>query len=249
MAAIAGPRTPGSENHATTNDFDFAGRPMPDIKQALVTGDRKLSSRVRAIAKALVLDLAPTEPCFSTYFDVSGSEPDIGRYLDGTPECMLEFEPDKRLVSTVSIGVNITASCSRASESLETRGANIAALIDYLEEQNIRVELVVYTNNSNKIHHSLVVKTYDQPLDLDKIAVVLGDVATYRRIFFSLWEHGPEALIYDIATTGYGISCTEPPPDYAFDILFANGNAAVDADDIVEYAKAYLTPTEPDERR
>lgn len=125
-------------------------------------------------------------------WDVAGQFIDIGRYLEGEPECFgtLDEAGQTAAQPVVKIFVNLAASGSVSVESLFARGAVILAAIDVLEATGKRVEVVAAKGSrGNTIHETYVtVKRPDQPVDADRLAFVLAHAGCLRRLFFSVME-------------------------------------------------------------
>jgi len=128
----------------------------------------------------------------SVSYDVSGQWVDIGRYLDGEPECFgnLEATGDTASQPVVKLYVNLAASGAVSVESLFARGAVILAAIDVLEATGRRVEVIAAKGSRGRtIHETYVtIKRADQPVDADRLAFVLAHAACLRRLFFSVME-------------------------------------------------------------
>ena len=125
-------------------------------------------------------------------WDVSGQFIDIGRYLEGEPECFgtLDTTGQTAAQPVVKIFVNLAASGAVSVESLFARGAVILAAIDVLEATGKRVEVVAAKGSrGDTIHETYVtVKRPDQPVDADRLAFVLAHAGCLRRLFFSVME-------------------------------------------------------------
>lgn len=125
-------------------------------------------------------------------WDVAGQFIDIGRYLEGEPECFGTLDDAGQTASqpVVKIFVNLAASGSVSVESLFARGAVILAAIDVLEATGKRVEVVASHGSRGKtlFEAFVTVKRPDQSVDADRLAFVLAHAGCLRRLFFSVME-------------------------------------------------------------
>lgn len=128
------------------------------------------------------------------YHDVTGDFIDIGRYMDGDPESMgnATLGNPRSIFATVNIMVGYVASTT--AEYIERKQRRVLRLVDWLESQNIRCQIVA-TEVSSVMNFSVVVKQFTDPVDLNDLAVVChGDFL--RRVLFLLmeqsktWEYG-----------------------------------------------------------
>lgn len=82
-------------------------------------------------------------PTFQSFYDVSGVDVDVARYLSGEPENMISYEllhtPDSGRV--VALAANLAVGHSVTSEAMISRGQAVVALAYALEMIGIRTEL------------------------------------------------------------------------------------------------------------
>jgi hypothetical protein len=135
-------------------------------------------------------------------YDVEGSTLDIGRFCADDPECFIKFENEivevpshPRLLRVV---FNIAASCGISKEIMTAKGAAVAALIELLEFAGNRVEVILlpfcgnvtYINEPAEWFNSVLVKAFDQPLELARLIFAIAHPASFRRLGFTLIENG-----------------------------------------------------------
>lgn len=142
-----------------------------------------------------ILAHIPQEPAFSLRHDHCGALVDIPRFVGGEPEHMLDFEPDLRSRRFVELAISINAHYAIEASTITKRGAAIAALIDYLESRGVRCGLTVTMLDfiqpdrvGDAVFHSIRLKDPEQPLDLDRLAFAVTNVAMLRRIGLGLSE-------------------------------------------------------------
>jgi hypothetical protein len=143
-------------------------------------------------------------------YDVEGHAIDIARYIEGEPECWMRFEQtmiDGTSPKHIRVLLNISASAGVSVDSLLARGAVTCALIELLEYAGHRVELSIGMKASSSEYYlvRVLVKPFDQPLDLAKVAYVFGHPSVLRYHIFSLMETEPAYIREKIGVNwGYG---------------------------------------------
>lgn len=182
----------GSEPWHGTNTFEEA---VEIARRGWPEGAAK-ALELRAEVESAVRDLINARSTTYSY-DVAGEYVDIGRHLSGEPECFGIEVADGSSVSrpVVKIVANLAASGSVSTKSLFVRGAAIVAAIDILEALGRRVEVWVAhgstksRSGSGRVHetHALV-KSADQPLDVDRLGFAIAHPACLRRLCFSVME-------------------------------------------------------------
>lgn len=152
----------------------------------------------------------------TTTNDVTGSYVDVGEYVQGTPECMVNFQEDKRNVRFVRIIVGGFFSAFIEDSIIMARGVCIAAIIDALESRGIRCEVEHrITINEGLWTAATTIKRYTDPLNLDTIAFALAHPAMYRRLNFAVQELESEDMqrkyrLADYGAYGHKAQITEP---------------------------------------
>jgi hypothetical protein len=165
---------------------------------------------------------------FTTYHDVSGSEVDMGRYLGGIPENMIEYLPVtiSKAGRTIALCASTCYSASVSVENIKRRGSAIVALALALEKAQHTCELWadISVNSSHldgkATRVRILVKGVHDIVDPAKIAFAFAHPAAYRMLGFTCWEglckgrnpHGrpvdpledlPEGTIYLPAVVSY----------------------------------------------
>ena len=150
-------------------------------------------------------------------YGVSGCSVDIGRYLTGEPECMLDFRVQDvrsnrvvRVVSSWSVNADVTV------DRLEHRGRQVMALIDAIDTAGLQSELwVEFLTEANGYSYrcKVRIKSAGEVMDPDRVRYGMQDVSMYRVLMFRAMELIPTRF---------------HKPLRAFD---EKGHAAVTADD------------------
>lgn len=148
--------------------------------------------------------IAPSlQPAFTSYFDVSGGMVDVGRFLDGEPECMMETrlievaKPGR--VITLLVAGGVLASASTAD--IQERGCAIIALVDSLEKMQHSVEIWLEVSCAREfggevsqmpvLTHLVKLKSAGEVLDIDSLMFAVAHPARHRRLSFALRRNEP----------------------------------------------------------
>ena len=136
---------------------------------------------------------------YVTKYDVQGSFVDVGAFLQGVPECMVEFEsePAAAMGRVVRIVVAGTASSDIDPDDILRRGTAVVALIDCLHKMGLGVELWWDSTITGSDHnnHCTAVRLHDsaEPMDIDSIMFAVAHPSMLRRLTFSVQEQSETA--------------------------------------------------------
>ena len=152
-------------------------------------------------------------------FDVTGTGGiDMGRFVTGEPECMIEWVETDIPVDSVQGGkiVHIVYNCAVSggidADIIMRRGAATMALIDALEMAGKRVDLTV-TLTAHQYHIEIPVKSALFQPQTDQIAFTLVHPAMLRRFMFSLIAQCGEGGLHAAKGGGYGTPYNYPHGD------------------------------------
>lgn len=134
---------------------------------------------------------------YNTVMDVTGGFVDVGTYMSGVPECMVQFvqEPDVSVGRVVRI-MNSSGFLSGVDgTAVLRRGVAIIALVEVLHKMGFGVELWNDSSIDGKkddgySSYATVVKLHDsaEPMDINKIIFAVAHPAYHRRLVFSARE-------------------------------------------------------------
>lgn len=132
--------------------------------------------------------------------DVAGAYPDMGRFMDGEPECMVQFVPTNDTTSgqVTRLLVDNGACAKYTADWMTKRAGAVASLVHVLGMIGRSVEVWIASPvDINGNLHDTVVRVHEAgaPVNIDSIAFALGHPAMLRRITFE--------CRYD-RTLGYG---------------------------------------------
>ncbi len=214
------------ENGNSGSFFDHVS--LAQAKQLAITGWpdglKKLEQFSAKLGNVAARSIAKQE----VIFDVTGIDFDMGAVMSGEPECWYDLTPRDE-TKTVRMAYNVIVSGGMSQEMMQLRGACIAALVDLLEANNIRVELDAYGTldymYQHKISMIIQIKSASQHLDLDRLAFVFMHAGMSRKLTFSYcqtvcnnqsdssigWGITPDLSNYDLNISGGHIGL----PEYA----------------------------------
>jgi len=133
-----------------------------------------------------------------TKWDVTGDYFDIGRVLEGEPDCWAsdielddQFSNDKK-GKIVRVLVNVAVSAHYNADILLERGVYALAIVDLLERMGKSVELVASCKleyNGKRWAWELPLKQAGEELSMDRVAFIVGSPAGFRRSWFRVITH------------------------------------------------------------
>lgn len=120
-------------------------------------------------------------------YDVTGDMLDVGRYVDGEPEVFSSLTDGAPRGKRVNIILDLNQLYSITPDYVLRRSRRLVRLVDWLESQNIRVQIMAFYSNQCA-HIEIDAKLYHEPLDLNTIAVMAHPDFT-RRLGFRMLEY------------------------------------------------------------
>lgn len=131
-------------------------------------------------------------------YDTQGDYVDVGRYLEGEPECfgvMVDGNPRGQRVNLILNGSWV---CHTDPKAVIARSRRIQRLVDWLENQQVRTS-ILHVESHFIAHVEVMVKSHDEILDMRDVAVV-SHPEFLRRLMFRFDEYSPTF------SSGYGNS-------------------------------------------
>lgn len=189
------PRTYGASRRTTERGFSGT----PDFPSALALardGWPEGRANVDKVSAELFNFISNDIQRENISFDVHGDFIDVARFVDNEPECWGVFETVKARgegVKLVRVLFNITASAGVSAKAMVAKGAVVTALVQLLEFAGHRVELTVCEgtkgDKGGQFVTRILVKEFDQNLDLGRVAFAMAHPSMLRRLWFSLAEN------------------------------------------------------------
>lgn len=182
------------------------------------------SPNVADLLKHVETDLGESMiPGFDWYFDTSGMEVDIPRYLAGEPENMIQALPMKvmRTGRVIRLYVPNTYPSHADVNQIIGRGIAIMALVEAFSMMQHPTEIVGGICNEDdrsriRTAYMVTIQSATEPLDMGRIMLALAHPATARQLGWSVKETCPQARAMGFyAGGGWGSASREIiPEDY-----------------------------------
>lgn len=167
---------------------------------------------------------------FASTYDVAGSEVDMGRYMSGEPECMVESMPMKvmRTGRVIKIAVPVCYPSTIKAETVKARGAAVMALVNAFAMMQHPVEIYaclgIHGGRDKRMSYSIKVQAADQPLNMGRVMFALAHPTMLRHLLFAA-EHQENANIQ--RDFGIGGSYGHPGYETIIDDLDINVENAI----------------------
>lgn len=127
-------------------------------------------------------------------FDVIGKELDMGRYIEGIPECYINRKSRHEDV-IVSMLINVGAVKSINQQQMLNGCLLISAIADALDSAGLQTHIIPYVysvaKNGKHLLMTFDLKKPDQRLSLLDMSFVLGHPSFLRRIVWAIRERHP----------------------------------------------------------
>jgi hypothetical protein len=120
-------------------------------------------------------------------YDVTGDMLDMGRFMDDEPECFGSLTNGTPRAKRVHIVTTVGFNGSVYADTILARSKRLVRLVDWLEGQQIRVQVTGLHFNSCMMSQ-VNLKQYHEPLDLNDIAI-MAHPDFPRRVGFRMIEH------------------------------------------------------------
>ncbi|OYN81756.1 DUF7192 family protein [Mycolicibacterium sphagni] len=141
-------------------------------------------------------------PVFDEFYDTSGSFVDMGRFVDGTPECMVTYfptdEPGKSNI--VTLIMNISYNCGISADAIKKNGQSMMALVEAIETCGLQAEIwadnhVRGSRGGTKVwaRTAVKLKRAGEPFDVGMFMYALTHPSFLRsHIFNAMHNHSSE---------------------------------------------------------
>ncbi len=203
--------------------------------------------RERAGLGASVTTLEPA-------WDVTGSEVDIGAYLAGVPECMVDAVPRQtsRRGRIVAFLVPACYSNKTPHTLIQNRGIALATLCSAIIAAGHSVEIwsgFVGLLDDDRIASVARVVSAGEPLDLGRLIFAVAHPLMLRRLWFAVWDAQDPDLAQWVRDENYGIPShcfSEDLPDevtdpYVFPYLKPEDPQWTDLDTALDWCHGMFT--------
>lgn len=186
----AGAKSQGSECTDGGSTSFYQSRDLPEALRLAREGWPEGLAQIKAMTARLDAKIGRAVGRPEPVHDVIGECADVGAFIAGAPEDMIDFRPadEARIVRLVC---NVTTSAFIDTATIMRRGAIACALADAIERAGMRAEIVA-AFRSEYFTCTVVIKRADEPLNLDRAVFALAHPSMQRRLMFRMMEH--EAL-------------------------------------------------------
>lgn len=153
------------------------------------------------------------EPAFKAQHAVVGGAVDIARFIQGEPECMIDYvtEPLARMGRVVKVLVNMVFSSYVKTADVVQRGVVAVGLIDTLHKLGVGVEVWIEMPtasggvDSGDVNSQLVLlHDSGELLDVDNLMFGMCHPSMLRRVGFSVTEQSKWKHAEKLVKGGYG---------------------------------------------
>jgi hypothetical protein len=128
-------------------------------------------------------------------WDVTGSEVDIGAYVAGVPECMVDAVPRRtsKRGRIVSFLVPATYSNRTPHRMVRNRGIALATLCTAIIDAGHSVEIWSGFAGMAGVRHRAVAKVVSagEPFDIGRLLFAVAHPLMLRRLWFAVWDAQP----------------------------------------------------------
>jgi len=194
------------------------------IAQARYGWPKGRGLRERAMASMTIDHLVGQRLTVESFFDFAGDEPDVGRYLDGEPDNMIDYSLRyDRGGKIANLLVNIGTSCDRSAGQIMRRGMAVMMAHDILTANGYSLGITAAEAAHN---HARTQTEYYVPIvcpgdhiDADVLTFCMASPAFLRRLVFALNDNETDKLresmgFYSNKGYGYPTNIKTPLPPH-----------------------------------
>jgi len=208
------------------NRVSFTGGTYSDCIDKMLNGDSELLSKfVKAQGHVNIVHNTET-----TMHDVRGSFVDIGAFVGGSPECMIDFVTEDN-TQFCEIVLNTAYSSKTSHDRMFEKYIYVVKLIDILESNNTRCKVVVAnyaqghkatkkpTYDGNKCEITVLLKDYKEQLSLSHLLFACCNPLFLRMAILCLFHIELEKIGFPYAGCCSGYE-TKPTCDIYIDSMY-----------------------------
>ncbi|OPC77040.1 hypothetical protein B4N89_41430 [Embleya scabrispora] len=154
-------------------------------------------------------------------WDTTGSEVDVGAYLSGEPECMVDVVPQRmsKRGRVVTFLVPAAYDHTTPHSVVRHRGVALAALCSSIIATGHSVEIwsgycfYLEDDGTDRFAWAARVISAAEPLDIGRLMFALAHPAMLRRLWFGAWDSAQAPLARRVHDHAYGIPTRCFPED------------------------------------
>lgn len=220
---VRAPSTIANGSGRDGND-NWAGATFDEALRLAVDGWTVPLSEVEVTVGALRerAGLGTSVTSLEPVWDVTGSEVDVGAYLAGVPECMVDAVPRQvsRRGRVVSFLITGSYDHKTPHQQVRNRGLALAALCAAIIDAGHGVEIwsgyATMVGPARDIRASGVARVISagERLDVGRLIFAVAHPAMLRRLWFSVWDGQVATVARTVSDANYG----RPKPSSAEDL-------------------------------
>jgi len=158
---------------------------------------------------------------------------DVGRFLDGDPECMIEVRRRRKPMPVLRIGVERSIGSRVDADEIRATGGSVMAVVEALRTAGAAAEVwVTYSQGAKEIIScQVLVQEAGRPMNIERLAFWIANPGAFRRVGFAIEEQQPESVRVKCGITerqSYGYPTTPPNAEF-FDEVAPSNSWAVEA--------------------
>lgn len=182
---------PSNASASRTAEESWAGASYEDAMRMAYEGDPR-SARLLKV-KAGALAKSHTGLRAVQMWGVAGSAIDMGRYLSGEPECMIETVRARRPSPVIKLGIERTVSSGISTDEMASTGVSVLAAVEALRLVGVPSEVwVTFTQaQQKKLSVQVLIQEAGRPIDIDRLAFWVVHPSALRRVGFAIQEQEP----------------------------------------------------------
>lgn len=138
----------------------------------------------------------------TSYHDMVGAEVDMALYLEGDPECMIEYEivEEPKPGRVITLCASISYSCAVSKESMKKRGHLVAALALAMDKLGYQTELWADMTlspkggGSTRLQERVLVKSPKDLIDPARLLYAYAHPSMVRNLGFGAGHDAPKGI-------------------------------------------------------
>ena len=194
--------------HAGKQESWRGGSPEEIMHAARYGWEKHLGDTLNLVESAVTHVERTTDVTdWSPVWDVTGGQVDIGQYLAGEPECMVDYPPSKtsKAGRVITLCASTCYSASVSAEQLQARGTLVTAFALELARLGLSIELwadlttfpgmsgsTTPLPDSKVLSHRVLVKAANDELDPARVLFAYAHPGMLRLLAFANWHDAPK---------------------------------------------------------
>jgi len=168
--------------------IDMATKGLPTFG---IEGLNLAQERIERISADLV------DQHFKPVYDVAGASVDVGRFLSGEPECMVDYfmEDTMRTERIVTVATGLCVSASISKETIKQRGYKLMALCEAIDRTGLQSEMwadysIEQSSSGYSLRIAVRLKAPGEMFDPGMFMYALSHPSSLRALAFNAWNIG-----------------------------------------------------------